>query len=118
MKNKQNKFLALLLSLVAFSGVAATTSTYAYWNLLTKTEDAIVEVGEGLETIVAVNATAPAGKYLVPTGTITDMAVQVDEIELTYDVSLSKTVSTALALSVTESNVLIGGSATYAHMHL
>ena len=53
-------------------------------------------------------------KKLVPEGTITDTEKQVDSITLTYNVSLTKEVSTALTFSVTKSNVQIGDSPDYA----
>lgn len=113
MKNKIKKMItAIMLSAVAFSGAAAVTSTYAWWNTLTKTEKATVLLGEGLETQVTATVVAPTGKALVPEGTITDKDTQVDVVNLEYAVKLSKTVSTALTLSVVASNVLIGGDAT------
>ena len=117
MKRNKNKIKLLTASLMAFLSLGAmTTTTYAYWNMLVKTEDAVVNIGEGLETIVDATVFAPEGKELVPSGTITDNATQVDEVELKYEVKLSKAVSAALDLEVVASQVEIGGDPTYANL--
>ena len=117
MKNKKNKrLITLLLPLLLLSGVSAVTGVYAYWNLLEKTESAVVNVGEGLETFVDAKVLAPEGKELVPSGTITDRDLQVDKVELKYEVKLSKAVSAALDLTVVASEKKIGGDPTYANL--
>ena len=117
MKNKKNKrLITLLLPLLLLSGVSAVTGVYAYWNMLTHTQNETINVGEGLETVVHATVLAPEGKKLVPSGTITDNATQVDEVELKYEVKLSKAVSAALDLTVVASEVEIGDDSTHASL--
>lgn len=116
MKNKKKRFLAVLMSLLVLSGVSAVTGTYAWWNTLTHIQNETIQVGEGLETVVHATVLAPAGKKLVPSGTITDNATQVDEVELKYEVKLSNAVSVALDLTVVASEVKIDGETTHANL--
>lgn len=104
------KLAIVALAVVAFGG---TVSAYAWWDTLQETQSETLTVGEGTDLLLEVNATAPAGKVLVPSGVI--MGVNdVDEIVLSYDVVLSKQAQSDLTLSVSVSNILISGSADYA----
>lgn len=104
------KLAIVLVALLAFGG---TVSAYAWWDTLQETQNETLTVGEGTDLVVAVNATAPAGKVLVPAGVVLGVN-DVNQIELTYDVNLSKEAQSALTLAVTASNVKIGGDATNA----
>ncbi len=104
------KLAIVLVALLAFGG---TVSAYSYWDTLQETQSETLTIGEGTDLVVAVNATAPPGKVLVPTGVV--MGVNdVDAIVLSYDVNLSKEAQSALSLSTTASNILINGDATHA----
>lgn len=104
------KLAILLVALVALGG---TVSAYAWWDTLQETQSETVTIGEGTDLVVAVNATAPVGKVLVPTGKAIGTN-DVDSIVLTYDVNLSQATTNDLTLNVAASNVLIGGDATNA----
>lgn len=116
MKNKTKKksLLATLFALFIFSGSALATSTYAYWNMLTKTQDETVQLGEGVAVTVAADVVAPAGKALVPAGTLSDESTQVEEVTLTYNVGFNKPVTKTFNLEVVASAAKIGGSADHA----
>ena len=117
MKNKKNKrLITLLLPLLLLSGVSAVTGVYAYWNMLTKTQEETVQVGEGVAVEVNAVAVAPAGKGLVPDGTLTNSNTQVEEVILTYNIRFNKTVTETFTLSVVASNEKIGGATTYASL--
>ena len=108
----KKRLLAVLLVAIVFvgSGVA-----FSYWDNLQQTQNETINIGEGVSLTVSANATAPAGKFLVPSGAIVK-ANDVTSVELTYDVVLDQTLASALNLSVSSSNVLIGGDATYANL--
>ena len=106
------KLAIIAVALFAFGG---TVSAYAWWDTLQETQSETLTVGEGTDLVVAVNATAPVGKVLVPNGVV--MGVNdVDSIVLTYDVNLSKEAASALNLTVVASNIQIGGTTTNASL--
>ncbi|AIO18864.1 hypothetical protein KQ51_00985 [Candidatus Izimaplasma bacterium HR1] len=105
----------LLIALVALGALGGTVSAYAWWDTLQETQNETITVGEGTDLVVAVNATAPAGKVLIPTGFVLGVN-DVNEIVLSYDVNLSKTAQSDLTLDVTASNVEIGGVTTNASL--
>ena len=79
-KNKKKRFLAVLI----ISGVSAVTGTYAYWNTLQKFKGVTQTIGEGIHQTVQVNASAQAGKTLVPAGQAVPSDNQVEEVVFTY----------------------------------
>ena len=101
-------FFAFILTLITLA-----TATFAYWDLLTQTQDETLNVGNGVELIVQAHAVAPAGKVLVPSGVVLKPN-DVTEIVLTYNVRIDQAIVDDLTLSVTESNVKIGGDSTHA----
>lgn len=102
------------LIVLLFSFVAAIGTTFAFWDVLTKTNDPVIVIGEGLETTLTVGDIVPAGKFLVPSGVILG-ANDITSVVLTYNVKVNqKAVDTSYTdLTVSASNILIGGSATY-----
>lgn len=101
------KIMAVLLVAILFGG---TMFAFAYWDNLAQTEaDQTIAVGEGTSVVVVVNASAQAGKSLVPSGVLLDTD-EVDSYVFTYDVDLSRILSSDLTLSVTSSNVKIDNS--------
>lgn len=106
-------FKKLAIVLVALLALGGTVSAYAWWDTLQETQNETLTIGEGTDLVVAVNASAPAGKVLIPTGNVLGVN-DVNEIVLTYDVNLSKEAQSDLTLAVTASNVQIGGDAANA----
>ena len=101
-------FFAFMLTLTTLA-----TATFAYWDLLTKTQNETLQVGNGVELIVEAQAIAPAGKVLVPSGVVLKPN-DVTEIVLTYNVRIDQEIVDDLTLSVTFSDVKIGGDSTNA----
>ena len=114
MKNKKRKSLFALIALVILSGVSAVSGTYAYWNTLQEVKGVTQTIGEGIHQTVQVNASAQAGKTLVPAGHAVPSDNQVEEVVFTYFVNLNRTVAAPLTFNVVKSNVLIGEDATHA----
>ena len=114
---KTNNFRKMLLTipLLLLSFIALTVSTYAYWNMLTQTKDETITLGEG-DTITVSETLAGSG-ILIPTGQ-TPTGSEVTAVEFKYDVSINTEafVAGAKNLTVTISNVKIGGSATDASL--
>ncbi len=106
------KLVIVALAVVAFGG---TMSAYAWWDTLEETQSETLTIGEGTNLILEVNATAPAGKVLVPSGVIMGIN-DVNEIVLSYDINLSKETQSDLTLNINASNVLIDGAADYASL--
>ncbi len=113
--NKRNALIISLsvLLLATVGGLFAVS--YAYWSRLVAERSNTVVIGEGTEVTVTAVAEPPAGKVLVPDGeTLADD--EVDEVELVYNVRLSKRASQPLELAVSAGNVQIGGSADNAEL--
>jgi hypothetical protein len=106
----KKRLLALVLVAIVLVG---TGFAFSYWDNLQVQQSETITVGEGTDLTVSAVAEAEAGKVLVPAGTVMK-ANDLDEIVLTYNVVLDQTVNTALNLTVTSSNVLVGGVSTYA----
>jgi hypothetical protein len=98
--------LALLLALIGL-----TVSTYAYWDSLEKTTNETINLGQGQEVVISV-VPAP-GTHLIPAGAKLDTN-DTYAIDLEYDVDLQKPEASDLTLTVTASNVKIGGDDTNA----
>lgn len=108
---RKKLFSAIVTFLFALG--ALTGATFAWWDTLTKTENPVITIGMGATLEVVVVLDIPAGKTLVPTGVLMGPN-DIDEVVLTYNVKLDKELVSATPLTVTSSNVLIGGSATHA----
>ena len=105
----------LVIVALAFAMFGGTMSAYAWWDSLAETQSETLTIGEGTDLVLAVNATAPAGKVLVPSGVV--MGVNdVNEIVLSYDVNLSKEAQSDLELIIGVSNILIDGESTNASL--
>lgn len=104
------KLVAVLLTLVVLGGSA---SAFAWWDTTIQTQNETLTISEGTTLQVDVVAAAPAGKLLVPAGTLLKTN-DVESIVLTYDVYLDNALLTALDLTVTATNVQIGGESTNA----
>lgn len=102
------KLAIVALAVVAFGG---TMSAYAWWDSLEEAQSQTLTIGEGTDLVLDVTATAPVGKVLVPSNVVMGIN-DVNEIVLSYNVSLSKEAQSDLDLLVSISNVLIGGDAT------
>jgi hypothetical protein len=103
----------VIIVLAIALAIGGSAMAYAWWDNLSATQNETIVIGEGVTLQVAAVATAPAGKVLVPEGTVLK-ADDVTSIVQTYNVKLDLQVVDPLSLSVTASNVLIGGSATNA----
>lgn len=118
MKNKKNKknkrLITLLLPLLLLSGVSTVTGVYAYWNMLTKTQEETVQLGEGVAVTVDVDLIQD--KALVPAGRLVNSDTQTEKVTLTYNVGFDGVVTETFILSVVESDVMIGGDDTYADL--
>ncbi len=101
------KIIILVVAVaVTFGG---SISAYSWWDTLQEQQVEELTIGEGTDLILAVNATAPVGKVLVPSGVV--MGVNdVDEIVLSYDINLSKEAQNDLELNVVVSELLINGN--------
>ncbi|HPF42369.1 MAG TPA: hypothetical protein PLH02_05140 [Bacillota bacterium] len=104
-------FVAILVALL----LGGTALAFSWWDNLSREQNETLQIGEGVTLVVTAVATAPADKVLVPAG-VTMTADDVDQIQLTYNVNLDQTVIDPLTLSVVATNVLIGGSSTYADL--
>lgn len=106
----KKRILALIIIALLFSG---TAMAFAYWDNLEQTQSETINIGEGVTLQVSAVATVPAGKVLVPAGSVLK-ANDVEEVVLTYNVNLDQTALVALNLDVVASNVQVGGSTTNA----
>jgi len=99
------KIIAAIALVLVLGG---STLAYAWWDSLDATTNETITIGQGVTLQVSAVATAPSGKVLVPVGTVLK-ANDVTSVVLTYNVRLDLEVIDALGLSVTASNVKIGG---------
>ncbi len=106
------KIFAVLLVAILLGGSAFA---YSYWDNLEKTQSETITIGEGKSVTVSANASAQAGKVLVPAGVVLGTN-DVESYVLTYDVALDNQAASDLVLGVTSSNVLIGGVSTYSSL--
>ena len=104
------KLAIVALALIAFGG---TMSAYAWFDTLQETKQETLTIGEGTDLVLQVKATAPAGKVLIPNGTVLGVN-DVNQIVLSYDLNLSKVTQSNLQLNTSTSNILINGDASYA----
>ena len=110
-KKKVMKTGLIVFLIVLMLGLTATS--FAYWDQLTQTKtDPIVNIGEGKEVVVSATVNNTTDK-LIPVGAIEGLN-EVYAIELDYTVNLDKEAAADLTLTVTASDVKIGGLATYA----
>ena len=100
--------------MTVLSFFATAGATYAYWNVLEATQNSTINVGRGVAINVEATANPPAGMKLVPTGQVVDSKVQVDFVELEYDVKLVGSEVSGLGLTVKVSNIKIGDSVDHA----
>jgi hypothetical protein len=103
----------LAIALVALLAMGGTVSAFAWWDTLTETQNETLTIGEGTDLVVGVNVAAPAGATLIPNGFVLGPN-DVDSIVLSYNVNLSKVTASDLTLSVSATNVTIGGLTTNA----
>jgi len=96
---------AILVIAILLGG---TAMAFSYWDNLQTQDSQTISVGQGVTLTVTADATAPEGSYLVPVGAVLKTN-DVNEIVLTYNVKLDQEAQSALDLTVTASNVLIGG---------
>ena len=113
MKKKLTRNTIILVLMMLFTIVSV--SSFAYWDILEKSNSETIQVGEGTTIVVSAVAEVPEGKFLVPAGTVLK-ANDVEEVVLTYNVKLDKEALTALGLQVNASNVLVGGSSEYQNL--
>ena len=105
-----SSFLVVVFALVLTMGV-----TYAWWNMLTSTQNEQVELGAGDEIIVTEN-TSGTGKLIPDTQTPT--GDEVTEVVFVYDVSVNEEAEEAgvTNLAVVAENILIDGDGTYSYL--
>lgn len=104
-------FVALLFLVAAFT----TLRTFAYWDNLQTGNDSTVELGEGTRLVVSANNIIPEGKKFVPLNAVLGVH-DINTIELTYTVKLSKTTLEDLELVVEATNVKIGENNQLGHI--
>lgn len=114
MKQMKRKIISTLIVLL-FAFAATIGSTYAYWNMLTQTENVTLAIGQGDEIVVNIS-TAGTGT-LIPTSQ-TPTTGEVTSVVFEYEVSLNQQAvdASATSLAVVSQNVLIGGDGTYASL--
>lgn len=108
---KRTLFIVALVVLL----LGSTVGAYAYWDNLQQTQAETITIGAGTTLTVTADAVAPAGKVLVPAGTVIK-ADDVEEIVLTYNVKLDKAAVANLNLAVVASNIKINDSTTNASL--
>ena len=107
------RLVLVLVALVTFGG---TVGAYAWWDNLTETRtNETLTIGEGADLTITVNASAEAGKTLVPSGALLG-ANDVTSYTFTYDLVLSKQLASDLTLTATVSNIQIDGATTNASL--
>ena len=99
------KFLVAALLLLM---VGSTSLAFAWWDSLETTENEVT-VGIGQGVTLQVNLAPQATDKLVPVGAVSQPD-QVDEIVLTYNVNLDRTIEEELDLEVEVKNIQIGNS--------
>lgn len=105
------KLALVVIALITFGG---SVGAFAWWDTLSESRTAeTLTIGEGTDLTITVNASAEAGKTLVPSGVILG-ANDVTSYTFTYDLVLSKQAAADLTLDATVSNVQIDGSAVNA----
>ena len=108
-------FKKIVIAIALLFVVGGSSLAYAWWDSLDKTQSETLSIGQGVTLRVAAVATAPAGKVLVPADAVLK-ADDVTSIVLTYNVDLDLTVVDPLDLSVTATNVEVGGSTANASL--
>ena len=102
------KFTIVLVALFAFAG---TVSAYGWWDSLQESQtDQTITIGRGTDLVVTVNASAEAGKTLVPD----EALLGIDDVKsytFTYDLVLDKQLVNDATLTATVSNIEVGGVA-------
>jgi hypothetical protein len=100
--------ILMLLTLIALVG-----TTWAYWDMLTATENEIISIGYGDEITVSEN-TGTSTLELVPTTIIPD-STETNSIVYTYTVGINQSAFDAgnKVLTTAVQNVLIGGASDY-----
>ncbi|MCF7926195.1 MAG: hypothetical protein K9L74_01275 [Candidatus Izimaplasma sp.] len=100
----------LLIGFIFTSG-----SAFAYWREVNVSRDVeIVKIGEPIEIIVD-DIYSESNLHLVPEGYI--ISVQdVEEVQLEYEVSVSRELINTVNLNIRAVDILIDGSDTYSHL--
>lgn len=105
----------LLAGLLVVLLLGTSAIGFAYWDNLSSSQSGTITLGEG-DTITVSESSAGSGT-LIPSS-ITATGSEVTSIEFVYSVAVNQQAVDAgnTTLTVTESNVLIGGSSTYASL--
>ncbi len=102
------KFAIVLVALFAFGG---TVSAYAWWDQLQEVQTGqTLTIGEGTDLEITVNASAEAGKTLVPDEALLGIN-DVKSYTFTYDLVLDKQLVSDATLTAVVSNIEVGGVA-------
>lgn len=110
-KTIQRAIIAFLLVGLIFT----TSSAYAYWQSVTTTEDIeIVTIGQPIEIYVT-DINEETDLSLVPSGYALAVG-DVEVIELTYEVGVSRELLNTVNLHVFAKDVLINDDDTYSHL--
>jgi len=104
------------LSFLVVGFIFSSTSAFAYWQDVTVSQDVeMVNIGEPIEILVNDITPNQDGITLVPTGYA--MAVgEVDTVELTYEVGVSRELLNSVNLYITATNILIDNDDTYSNL--
>lgn len=114
MKNPIFKTSLIISLVLALLGL--TVSTFAMWDQLTTTEDEVICVGVGTELTRTERVISTEGR-LIPKSAILGPG-DVHEVEIRYELKLSKQTVEDLLLDVEIKNVRVGGIATLSHFVL
>lgn len=104
------------LSFLLVGFIFTSTSALAYWRDVTVSKDIeIVTIGEPIEIIVTDINNGSAQLNLVPQGYAISVG-DVEQVELQYEVSVSRELLNSVNLIITASDILINDVDTYSHL--
>lgn len=104
------------LSFLLVGFIFTSTSALAYWRDVTVSKDIeIVTIGEPIEIIVTDINNGNAQLNLVPQGYAISVG-DVEQVELQYEVSVSRELLNSVNLIITASDILINNVDTYSHL--
>ncbi len=104
------------LALLFIGFLFTSTSAFAYWNEVTVQRDIeIVKIGEPVQIIITDINNDNSDYYLVPEGRAISVG-DVEVIEFTYNVGVSRELLSVVNLEVIAENILIDNSDEYSHL--
>lgn len=104
------------LSFLLIGFIFTSSSAFAYWNDVTVAKDVeIVTIGEPIELIITDINDTNTEAHLVPEGYAISVG-DVEQMELQYEIRVSRELLNSVDLYITASNILINDLDTYGHL--